>query len=49
MHSLTIMAITHDPFLHDHAGARWLAPFAIAILAVVATIFLMLVYPHVSS
>jgi hypothetical protein len=42
------MATTHDLHLHDHAGARWATPFALAIFAVVAMIFFMLVYPHVS-
>jgi hypothetical protein len=42
------MAITLEEFQHDHAGARWLTPFAVAIVAVLATIFFMLVYPHVS-
>lgn len=42
------MPITLEQFEHDHAGARWLAPFAVAIVAVLATLFFMLVYPHVS-
>jgi len=42
------MATTHHALLHDHAGARWLTPFAIAMFAVLVMIFFMLVYPHVS-
>ena len=42
------MAITNEEFRHDHAGARWLAPFAIAMLAVLGVLYFMLVYPHVS-
>ena len=47
MHGFLRMAITHGQLLHDHAGARWLTPFAVAIFAVVAMIFFMLVYPHI--
>ncbi len=32
--------------LHDHAGARWLAPFLAVFALVIATAFAMLVYPH---
>lgn len=41
------MATTHSPYeIHDHAGARFLAPFlAVLLLAVVGLVF-MLVYPH---
>ena len=43
------MAHTIGQFWHDHAGARWLTPFAVAIFAVLATIFFMLVWPYVSG
>ncbi len=33
--------------LHDHAGARWLAPFIAVFALVVLTALAMLVYPHV--
>jgi hypothetical protein len=32
--------------LHDHAGARWLAPFLAIFALTVAMAFLMLAYPH---
>jgi hypothetical protein len=42
----TVMA-TYNPYvLHDHAGARWLAPAGVAFLVGVLTAMLMLVYPH---
>lgn len=46
------MATTHDKFQealsHSHPGARWLAPFAVAVvLALIGLVFL-LVYPHLS-
>lgn len=34
--------------LHDHAGARWLAPFLAVIFATVLGLLLMLVYPHLT-
>ena len=43
------MAPTSMYELHDHAGARWLAPFFVVILATVVGLLLMLVYPHLGS
>jgi hypothetical protein len=46
------MATTHDQYQdawsHDHAGARWLAPFLIAVFLTVLGLAFMLVYPHLS-
>lgn len=41
------MATTiNDYDMHDHTGARWLAPFmAILVLTLLMT-FLMMLYPH---
>lgn len=40
---------THQlPQLHDHAGARWLAPMTAAMVIVTAIIILMMIYPYVS-
>jgi len=41
------MAITNPDYqIHDHAGARWLAPFlTVLVLAAIGLLF-MLVYPH---
>ena len=42
-------AHTHQlPQLHDHAGARWLAPMTIAMVVVIAMILAMMIYPFVS-
>jgi hypothetical protein len=41
------MAHTIQQFWHDHAGARWLTPFAIAIFAVVGVLVFMLARPYV--
>lgn len=32
--------------LHDHAGARWLAPFLTVLILAVLGLAFMLVYPH---
>ena len=37
----------YDYNLHDHAGARWLAPFLAVFALVVLTAIAMLLYPHV--
>jgi hypothetical protein len=49
MHPSPCMAHTLEQLWHDHAGARWLAPFAVAILAVMATVFVMMVWPYTST
>jgi hypothetical protein len=33
--------------LHDHAGARWLAPFIAVFVLTIGVMLAMLVYPHV--
>jgi hypothetical protein len=39
---------TANPYdLHDHAGARWLAPFLTVVLATMVIAFAMLIYPFV--
>ncbi len=43
------MAHSTQQFWQDHAGARWLAPFAVAIFAVMATVLIMLVWPYIST
>lgn len=35
--------------LHTRAGLRWLAPMVLALLAVVTLLFVMLVYPYIST
>lgn len=35
--------------LHDHAGARWLAPFLAVFVLVIGAMLAMLVYPHVTG
>lgn len=37
------------PDIHSSAGARWIAPFMVAILLVVLVLFAMLVYPHITG
>lgn len=39
---------THTLELHDHAGARWLAPMTAAMIIVTAIIIAMMIYPYVS-
>jgi len=42
-------AHTHQlPQLHDHAGARWLAPMTLAMIVAIAMIVAMMIYPFVS-
>ncbi|GEM_PF-3703839 len=50
MHPTKVMATTiNDYNMHDHTGARWLAPFmAILVLTLLMT-FLMMVYPHTTA
>jgi hypothetical protein len=49
MHAHDGMATTHQlPNLHDHAGARWLAPMTMAMVIVTAIIIAMMIYPYVS-
>lgn len=38
-----------DYRLHDHAGARWLAPFISLFVVTIGVMIAMLVYPHVAS
>ncbi len=38
-----------DHELHDHAGARWLAPFIAVFVLVIGAMLAMLVYPHVTA
>lgn len=39
---------TANPYdLHDHAGARWLAPFLAIFAITIVMALLMLVYPHI--
>lgn len=41
------MPTTHSPYeIHDHSGARFLAPFIGVLLLTVLSIVFMLVYPH---
>lgn len=41
------MATTHSPYeIHDHAGARFLAPFLTVLFLAVLGLAFMLVYPH---
>jgi hypothetical protein len=41
---------THNTYeLHDHAGARWLAPFLTVLVLTIIGLMLMLVYPYVSA
>jgi hypothetical protein len=50
MHPRLVMATTAQfPNIHTLAGARWLAPFAAAVVAALVIAFLMFVYPHVSA
>lgn len=37
-----------DYNLHDHAGARWLAPFLTVFLLAVVGILVMVVYPYLT-
>ena len=49
MHSDRPMAaITNTPDLHTQAGARWLAPFALIVLATLIAALVMFVYPYVA-
>lgn len=41
-------AITHNPDIHTLAGARWLAPFSLIVLATLIAALVMFVYPYVS-
>ena len=40
-------AITQTPDIHTQAGARWLAPFALIVLATLIAALVMFIYPHV--
>jgi len=47
MHLVRGMATMNNPYeLHDHAGARWLAPFLTVIFLAALGLAFMLVYPH---
>ena len=41
-------AITNVPDLHTQAGARWLAPFLLIVLAALVAAYVMIVYPYVT-
>ena len=41
-------AITRIPNLHTQAGARWLAPFLLIVLATLGIAYVMVVYPYVT-
>ncbi len=41
------MPTTMNQFWHDHAGARWLAPFAVAVFGTVLVLVFMMIYPHI--
>ncbi len=41
------MATTHSPYeIHDHAGAKFLAPFLTVLFLTILGLAFMLVYPH---
>jgi hypothetical protein len=42
-------AIAQTPDIHTEAGARWLAPFLVALLATILIALAMVVYPYVSA
>jgi hypothetical protein len=50
MHGLVRMATTNNRFQNvwrdDHAGARWLAPFAAVLILLIGALVFMFVYPH---
>jgi hypothetical protein len=49
MHSDPCMAtIAQIPDIHSHAGARWLAPFSLIVLATLIAALVMFVYPYVA-
>jgi hypothetical protein len=41
--------IAQTPDIHTEAGARWLAPFMVALVATILVALLMVVYPYVSA
>jgi hypothetical protein len=40
---------THYPDIHTQAGARWLAPFSLIVLATLIAALVMFIYPYVST
>jgi hypothetical protein len=40
---------TQFPDIHTPAGARWLAPFSLIVLATLIAAFVMVVYPYTST
>jgi hypothetical protein len=51
MHLQRCMAatLTQTPDIHTQAGARWLAPFSLIVLATLIAALLLLAYPYVSA
>ena len=50
MHDVPYMATaTQYPDLHTQAGARWLAPFSLIVLATLIAALVMFIYPYVSA
>jgi hypothetical protein len=50
MHRTSVMPTTIDDYnMHDHAGARWLAPFLAVLTLTLLMTFLMMVYPHTGA
>ncbi len=37
------------PDIHTEAGARWLAPFSLIVLATLIAALVMIVYPYISA
>lgn len=47
---MTVMPTTIDDYdMHDHTGARWLAPFLAVLALTLLMTLLMMVYPHMIS
>jgi hypothetical protein len=40
--------IAQIPDIHTPAGARWLAPFSLVVLATLFAALIMFIYPHVT-
>lgn len=50
MHPSGSMPHRSSPYaIHDHRGARWLAPMMTVLFLAVVGLFFMLVYPHLPS
>ena len=48
-HLVSMAATKQFPNLHTLAGARWLAPFLVVLLAIIMMGFVMLLYPHLTG